>query len=235
MHKQTSFILAGLFALMYAGPLCAAGLEIWTSKDDPAFDAKAGDEKLKISPRYDPAAEARRTAGVKGDLWLKASGKDVRLLVEQVEMDDAKPDMIGVTLVVFNGPVQSGKRYSMPFGGETETFPSLRVTATDASGSVKWVNTADGAYGASYFRYASGDRTEEFKALASAHYARHNQGRVPSRVDVRFDGGQADIHLYEETKGNATTSHTATLNRYSVSVATGRGEDMKGSEINLYK
>ena len=235
MRKLTSCMLAGLLALMYAGPLCAAGLEVWTDKDTPTFDAKAGDEKLKISPKYDPEAEARRTAGVKGDLWITASGKDVNLLVEQVAMDDTKPDMIGVTLVVFQGPVQSGKRYTMPFGGGTETFPSLRVTATDASGSVKWDNVDDGAHGATYFKYATGDRTEEFKALARAHYARHNKGRVPPMVDVSFDGGQAAIHLYEEVKDNATTSHTATWNRYTVMEHTGCGEDFMGTEINLYK
>ena len=163
MRKLTSCFLAGLLALMYAGPLHAVELEIWTSKKDPTFDAKMGDEKLKISPKYDPKAEARRTAGKGGNVWLKVSGKDVKLLIERVEMYDTKPDMIGVTLVVFEGPVQSGKRYVMPFGGETETFPSLRVTATDAGGSVKWDNTFDGVHGATYFKYATGDAPDKLK------------------------------------------------------------------------
>lgn len=220
--------------LLCAGPLFAAELQIWTDKKHPTFKTNGSEQALKIAPTYDPAAEARRTAGRKSNLWFEVSGNNVQLLIERLEFDEKAPDMLRPTLIVFNGPVQNGMRYTMPFGGETETMPSLRITATDERGSVIWNNTYDGYCGSTYFKYSNENRTEEFKALARSYYQRHNQGRIPPIVDVNMDG-QVEIHLYEIVEDNKTTSHTATWNRYSVMEHTGCGEDISGTEINLYE
>lgn len=199
----------------------ALEMSIWTSDQSDAYKAISGAEKLKIDPNFDPAAEAGRMAGVESGLRFMTR-TDAAVKIERLEMDWDSGKF--KTQTIFEGKTAGGRVYEMRYGGEAETVPTLRITATDASGSVEWNNTYDGEFGSTERRISTEDMSgEELISRVKAIWAR-DRGAEPPMVDIEgIEMGIATLHLYEEVQDSPTDSHAATWAWLEVDIATGKG------------
>lgn len=228
MKKIVVMMMAALAACAAASGADAVELSLWTSDQSDAYKAIVGAQKLKIDSSFDPAAEAGRMAGMESGLRFMTRG-DATVKIERLEMDWDSGKF--KTKTVFAGKTAGGKVYEMRYGGEAETVPTLRITATDAAGSVEWNNTYDGEFGSTERRISTEDMSqEEIIDRVKSIYGR-DHGAVPPIVEIEgLSMGVATLHLYEEVKDSPTQSHAATWAWLEVDIATGKGENMVTGE-----
>lgn len=232
---KKTIVMLMMAALAAVAPLAGAEaveLSIWTSDQSNAYKAISEAERLAVDKSFDPAAEAGRTAGVESGLRFMTR-EDATVKIERLEMnwDAGKFD----TKTLFEGKAKGGKVYEMRYGGEAETVPSLRITASDARGSVEWDNTYDGRFGSTERRISTEDMNEdEIIDRVKGIWARDHGAEPPIVEMENLSMGVATLHLYEEVKDSETESHTATWAWLDIDIATGKGENtVTGDPIDI--